>query len=369
MKRAIQLILSFFIISYSFSSTAQVINSEPLDAYWKIVERLKSGNQLADEEWQDFLDIEANSIYIQNQGFSKTYLKNLRRAMEVVYMPANDSLLQERLKDPLANWITYKVNNYKVYEEQLKEYQREVQQPGYFDTMYKNAWEWLPKRLRREAPATTIYLLGIENDAIAGGDIMILTLWSAYNYEKLKMGLLTGHEMHHILAPKIDFGPIEEQDKGIIYALQNILNEGSADMICKKIYINNKDKLPFDLNFEELLLSKSDSIVMQLDFNLTELAKSDGKVFKTEKEYRNLLNWSSGHNPGYYMADIIVRNGYKKQLIKNVQNPFEFIYLYNMAARKDKKSPPTFTESSIKHVKELEKKYWVKIKTTLPNKV
>lgn len=367
MNPIIKPILSFLTIFYSFTGTAQTINTAPLDAYWELTEKLKAGHTLADQEWQEFLEIEANDIYIKNQAFDQDYLNRLRKTIEMVYKPGNDSILQELRMDPITNWLTYKVSNYKIHEEQLKEFQKKIQQSDYVDTFYKNAWEWLPKRLHRKAPATNVYLLGIENDAIAGGELMILTLWSAYNYEKLEMGVLTGHEMHHILREPISFENIQEQDKGILYALNGILNEGSADMIDKKISLDSTDKLPFELVFEEFLLTKPDSIVIQLDANLTESALSDGKLFKTEKDYRNLLNWSSGHNPGYYMADIIVSNGYKKQLVKNVQNPFAFIYLYNKAAKKDNKIPPTFSEISIKYVEGLEKKYWKKNNTTLPN--
>ncbi|WP_316804457.1 DUF5700 domain-containing putative Zn-dependent protease [Pedobacter nototheniae] len=76
--------------------------------------------------------------------------------------------------------------------------------------------------------------------------------------------------------------------------------------------------------------------VKQLDTAMQLILKSKGAAFKTVKQYRNLMNYSSGHNPGYYMADIIVRNGYRKALIENVQNPFYFIYMYNKAAKKDK---------------------------------
>jgi predicted transcriptional regulator len=58
------------------------------------------------------------------------------------------------------------------------------------------------------------------------------------------------------------------------------------------------------------------------------------------------------------MTDIIVRNGYRKELIQNIQDPFYFIYLYNKAAKKDRQHPPVFSSAAISYCKELEKQYW-----------
>jgi len=357
----IKIAIAFLIVAFSNTvSTAQTINTEPLDAYWQMVDKLKQGDSLSRETWKRFLKIEANETYVKNQGFDSAYLEGLRKAIEIVYMPKYDSLLRKRVKDTMTYWRIYKVNNYKVHEKELKDYQNTILQPGYFDSLYNSAWEWLPKRLHKKDSSTTIYLLGIENDAIAGGHTMILTLWTAYNQDKLKSGILTGHEMHHILRKPVEFKNVEDQDKGIIYALNVVLNEGSADMIDKKINLANKANLPFELYFADLLLEQADSIINQLDSNLIKMAESGGKTFKTERDYRNLIKWTSGHCPGYYMADIIVRNGYKKQLVENVQNPFLFIYLYNQAAKKDQKHPPVFSATAIAYVKHLEKKYWGK---------
>lgn len=47
-------------------------------------------------------------------------------------------------------------------------------------------------------------------------------------------------------------------------------------------------------------------------------------------------------------------------MMKNIQNPFAFIYLYNKAAKKDAQKPSYFSNTSIKYVKQLEKDFWLK---------
>jgi hypothetical protein len=249
---------------------------------------------------------------------------------------------------------------YKANEDALKQYEKQLQQPGYVTALYQNAWPWLPGHLRQKDTAVVIHFLGIENDAIAGNGLIIATLWTAYNQDKLKMGILGGHEMHHVLRKGVSFSNVAACDKGLLYVLSSILNEGTADMVDKPFDIAADDQLPYGSQLKDFELFQADSIVKQVDTTIIKMAQSGGETFTTEKQYRNLIRWTSGHCPGYYMADIIVRNGYKKQLLENIQNPFYFVYLYNKAAKKDKQKPPVLSAVSIDYIKALEKKYWGK---------
>ncbi len=114
MKRSLMHFTVFTVaIIFSLNALCQKIDTSPVDAYWKMIEPLKQGDSLATDTWQNFLKIESNQIYIENQGFDKGYLERLRKAIQVVYMPVYDSLLQTRLiaikKDPSSYWLTYKV--------------------------------------------------------------------------------------------------------------------------------------------------------------------------------------------------------------------------------------------------------------------
>ncbi len=343
-------------------SIAQKIDTGPLDAYWKLTEPLKHGDSLSVKDWNAFLKIEANQIYIENQGFDSAYLERERKTIQYVYMPQYDTLLQRRLaaikKSPDSYWLTYKVYQYRAYEDALKNYERQITTPAYLDSIYKNAFQWLPERLQKRDTSVTIHLLGIENDAIAGDGIIIFTGWTAFCQDRLKMGILGGHEMHHVLRKGVDFKNVTQSDQGIIYVLNSILNEGTADMVDKRYELRHLDALPEEYNFQEFLFGRADTILKQIDSSVMELTRSKGKVFKTEKEYRNIIKYSSGHCPGYFMADVIVRNGFKRQLIENIQNPFYFVYLYNKAAKRDQKKPAAFSALSIAYIQLLEKKYW-----------
>ncbi|OWP61918.1 hypothetical protein CDA63_16875 [Hymenobacter amundsenii] len=359
MKPVIQFAFScLLLLGSSWPASAQRIEDGPLQAYWTLIEPLKRGDSLRVADWRQFLALEGNDAYIKNQGFGPKYLANLRRAVEVVYQPQQAELLQERLRDPVKNWLTYKVHQYKAHEPALKAYQAQLKQPAYLETVYRAAWAWLPKRLHQRDPAATIYLLGIENDAIAGNHLLILTLWAAYNQDRLLSGSLIGHELHHQLRQPVAFHNVADPDKGLLYVLNGVLNEGSADLIDKPVALRHESDLPMEFQRSEFLLDQADSIVQVLDQRLAAMARSNGTDAQPEKYYRTLIRQTSGHCPGYYMADIIVRNGLRRSLLRQIQNPFAFIYLYNQAARRDAAKPHVLSEAAIEQVRRLEKKYW-----------
>ena len=365
MKSISSFAIIFLLTIFPFSSIAQIMDTGPLDAYWKLIEPLKKGDSLSSKTWNDFLAIEANQIYIENQGFNADYLERFRQTLEYVYMPKYDSLLNLRLaaieKDPSSYWLTYKVYMYKKYEKELKEYEKQLLNPSYIPTMYTQTFKWLPKYLRKRDTSIHFYVLGIENDAIAGGGVIIASLWTLYNQDRINFGSTAAHEMHHNLRQPLNFKNISESEKGLMYILNSVLNEGSADMIDKPANVLLENELPSELRYKDFLLYQADSIVNVINEDIMTMAKTQGKDYKSEKEYRNLVRWTSGHCPGYYMADIIVRNGFKKELIKNIQNPFSFIYLYNKAAKRDIKKPSQFSRISLDYIRSLEMKYWGKV--------
>lgn len=154
MKSTLKRVAVFLIATFPLYSIAQLMDTEPLDAYWKLIEPLKKGDSLSPETWNTFLAIEANQTYVENQGFNAEYIEKLRKTLEYVYMPKYDSLLNSRVaaieKDPSSYWLTYKVYVYKKYEKELKEYEKQLLNPSYMDSMYSHTFKWLPKSLQKK---------------------------------------------------------------------------------------------------------------------------------------------------------------------------------------------------------------------------
>lgn len=344
------------IATFSFLLTnAQTIEDKVCWKYFDITAKLKSGQSLDKQEWLNFLRDEAIQIYLKDQGVDSAYIESYRKIMEIVYMPQNDSLLKERLKDQNKNWWTYIVNEYKVHEEEMKNYLLGLQKnpKSYFEKCYQYTYQMLPLKYHVKAPEYKITIIPVHNDAHVRNGWMIFTLMAAYFSDLNKEGVLGGHEFHHVLRPRMVFQAADE-DRVIISLLQRMLNEGSADLIDKRYEGEEANLLlEFQRGYPESFISEGKKIIRNIDSLL-----SSDNIDKSKLSINQLINtWNtSGHIPGYYMTNIIEKNGFKQDLIDHIEDPFYLIYLYQKAALKDMEAYP-FSDKTMELVKKLDDKY------------
>lgn len=237
----------------------------------------------------------------------------------------------------------------------MKEYLTQLKQDpkSYFDTCYQYSYQMLPDKNHKKAPEYKITIIPVHNDAHVENGWMVFTLMAAYFSDHNKNGTLGGHEFHHVLRPRLVFD-VEEEDKVIVSLLQRILNEGSADLIDKRYEGEDAVKLlEFQRGYPESFIAEGPKTLKNIDSLL-----SVKPLNRSELKINKLINtWNtSGHIPGYYMANIIEKGGYKKQLIEHIEDPFQFIYLYNDAAKKNK-GAFILSPATMEIIKELDKKY------------
>jgi hypothetical protein len=360
-KAMIQRILfTLFTFLASQMSYSQTFDDSTCWEYFKLTDNLRKDKPLDKETWDHFLKNEAMQVYINDQGFDSTFIDDYRKIMEVVYMPKNADVLQKRLKAPMKNWWYYIVNEYKVNEDNMKKYLIDIQKDpkGYFDTCYQYTYAMLPQKYHKKASGFKVSIIPIHNDAHIESDWMVFTLIAAYFHDANRMGAMGGHEFHHVLRPQLVF-EVEDQDKVVISLLQKVLNEGSADLT-DKVYEGKKalKLLEYQRDTGLEFIADGAKVIKNID-SLLSVKPLDQSTLKINK----LINYwnTSGHVPGFYMSNIIEKGGYKKELIKHVYDPFEFVYLYDKASRKNKDAY-VLSSSTMDLVRELDKKYRPKAK-------
>ncbi|AZA83446.1 hypothetical protein C1637_21010 [Chryseobacterium lactis] len=326
--------------------------------YFKLTENLKKDKPLDKKVWNQFLENKAIQVYLKDQGVDSTFTDNYRKIMEIVYMPKNAAILQERLKEPMKNWWFYNINEYKVNEDNMKKYLTDIKKDPerYFDACYQYTYAMLPKKYQKKAPEYNVSIIPIHNDAHVENGWMVFTLIAAYFHDANKMGAMGGHEFHHVLRPQLVF-EVENQDKVLISLLKKILNEGSADLTDKIYEGKNAMKLlEFQREAGPEFLADGAKVIKNID-SLLSIKPLDRSSLKINKL---INNWNtSGHVPGYYMSDIIAKAGYKKELIKHIDDPFQFVYLYDKASKKNKEAY-ILSSTTMDLVRELDKKYRAK---------
>lgn len=334
-----------------YTAQAQFVDVASAERYFQLVDTLKSGKRLHDHTWQQFLAMEGNRQYIENQNYKDAYLNTFRKTMEVVYLPEHDSLLQVRLQDIQANYLTYSIHVYKKHEAELRQYlaQLAADKQSYVSTMYRSCYTVLPKRMQGRNKETGVYLIALGNDAVAQNGNMVLNLWAEYKFNQVMPGAVGGHELHHLLFKPKRY-EVAEKDKSLLLMLQLLTNEGVPDLIDKKYAV--APHVPGDMQWGTYLLDLGKQNLPRVDAAIRETASGEKQY--SSKEIRNQVIGMSGHVPGFYMADVIERNGLKKKLVAGMDNPFQIIHLYNKAAKKDKSKPFVFSDEAIAYLKKVE---------------
>lgn len=338
---------------------AQTIDTEAVTAYWKMTDALRRNEPLTNQTWQNFLDLTANKLYVSAVFGSDTAdLNAYRRAIEVVYMPRYDSLRQARLK---ANrWYYVLVNRYKEQEPLFRKFLTEtVQKPAFLEKMYAYSYAYLPARAHVRPDTLRLHYVAIGNDATSqGGHDIVFSLYSAYESQLIRPGILEAHELHHALmnyalTPAENLTrPAQPGDEGLLWLLRAALIEGLADLTDKQVQL----AAPTDsAEMRQRYLIPAPRVLHQVDSTIQ--LQAAGGVATPEQFYRRLTNGSNGHLPGFFMTYTVVRNGLTKQLLNHADGPIAFALLYQQAAKKDKKHPPVFSDTSVRYLRQLARKY------------
>lgn len=349
-------ILTAVFITASSFLFAQTFEDATCYKYFEITARLKKGDSLSRAEWKNFLSDKAIQDYMADQGVDDKYFESYRKSLQIVYMPKNAAILQKRLEDPGSYWLTYMINQYKINEDGMKEYLRQIDQDpkSYFDISYKYAYAALPKKAHKKLPGLKVAIIPIHNDAHAQKDMIIYTLLCAYKNDQNRMGALGGHELHHMLRPQPEFD-IAPQDNSPVTAMYRVLNEGSADMVDKKYMTEAATLLLPEQRYFQEFFDEGKKLLPHMD-SLLQKNPETWKNLKV-KDFFKGTPYSGGHVPGTYMVHYIEKNGLKRELLQSMDDPFAFFLIYDKAARKDKEIPFRFSDAALQNIKNLRNKY------------
>lgn len=140
--------------------------------------------------------------------------------------------------------------------------------------------------------------------------------------------------------------------------LNNIINsiaqEGIADLIDKDILLQPGSPLR-DIVLASITdeLSKSIDMIKKLDTALKN-AKQTGSLSINFDAINDVFIKNAGHMPGRVMGKAIQQYGKLSGLLPNIQNPFNFFYAYNEAAKLSGGALPLFSNESIDYLKQVE---------------
>jgi hypothetical protein len=351
--------ISLLIVTTSY---AQNFDTKSLDKFWALTMLLKQDQPITDSLWADFYNQKANKIWFDaSRGLDKNYPETYRKCMEIVYMPSKKPVLEGFLKNINARsldtiFVKGLYEEYFLQEQDIKTYYDKVLKSAYMDSAYMLALRVLPKNFvkpQKHLDTLNLYIHGIEGSAMAGRKGIFFGMSGLYTIDRGQFAALAAHEIHHYLRPSQLKDRIEKADEFAVYGLDDCLNEGSADLLNVPNMINKPDAERLRI----FQLEGSETILKTFDLWLKTAYLTNSKTTHTHDEVKELFKYSGGHNPGYYMTDVIQRNGFLDDLRGHIGNPFYFLMLYDKATKLDKNKLFKFSKESIKYAKILQKKY------------
>jgi len=345
----------------SFGQTTQTnkVNTSAAEAYFKVADAIKSVTGEENTAWQLLFGTPIYQMMIAGRAIDTIVLK---AEMRHVFGPSA-SFYQAELS---ANELYHK--SYKDNRSQLENYIAVLHRPGIADSIKALLYPFLPVRLQSDSLFPVLFYLNYGAPEGTGyGGIVINDLLHSYRIDNYKFGLLTAHEafhsivsvaFQHALKKNINYNAA---DFNLLYFLQNVSEEGIADLIDKPLLLK-KGSPVYD---EVKQLTSNDEIysiqcIRSID-SLLKLSLTSEHVLQRYNHYSDLANTfgrNGGHIPGRFMGTLMQKEKLLQKHIITVEDPISFILTYNEAAKKNGGKYPVFSKESIEYLQKLRTKYW-----------
>ncbi len=236
----------------------------------------------------------------------------------------------------------------------IREQQKNLRRNKEHRKALKRTLEYLPqRRVSQNAPVSFVIF---ESNG-RGSSPIVVDLAASIEWDFVSF---LAHEYHHWYRSRqlqIDLRKVSSKHINLINAFSLIEAEGIADMVDKKDWFTKPSNAIS--GYAKSFINdvrRTPAIISYIDQALIYLSQNPGKANKIGKDILNVLP-QKGHTTGYFMARLILEKLSKKELVKTVGNPFEFLKLYNRAAKKTGGKYPGFSSEAIDYIDNLEKEY------------
>jgi hypothetical protein len=321
-----------------------------IDQFWNIIKTLESNREPSQKEWDKLFETSGYKVLLKSEFNRKFFEDNFR----LVFKPNESEKLSLALRSKkniahLSHYIKVKENKEKI-REQYKKLKRNKEHSA----VLERTLEYLPQRRVSQNPPVS-FLIFESNGR--GSSPIVVDLAASIEWDFVSF---LAHEYHHWYRNRqlqFNQNKISVDDIEIVNAFSLIEAEGIADMVDKKEWYTKPNNAISDYAREYLYdVQRTPSIISYIDQALIHLSKNPGQERKIGREIINVLP-QRGHTTGYFMARLILEKMSKRELVKTVGNPFDFLKLYNEAAKKTGGKYPGFSNEAIEIIDRLAKKY------------
>ena len=348
-------------------------------AFWKIVDVLTMDRDPSAKQWQALFETPGYRVLIKREFKSELF----KAYFQAAYMPSKSQLKENLLEKAkhATGWfgrnfpvtmlgaLDWTLENREVVEAKMRSFETFP----YTQKATDEALKYLPEESADDFPNVAFIIF---NDS-RGYDPVVMSLnefakedagWTPEIHAKLKEEgrsrhwphvLYFAHEFFHYFRAhkkEFNFPPEDDEDYILIWLLDQIQNEGIADLInIKPLYVegallDGTDEAQREQNDRVGVVDEIEAF----DEILTGIVDYPQWKYGLSKQAQKVIT-RSGHVAGFYMANLILEHFSAEHLKEVARNPFQFFYLYNKASQLEE-TAPDFSEKAISVISQLEKK-------------
>jgi hypothetical protein len=353
------LLIFYFQLTYGQLKSNTKVNTSGAEAYLKVASALENGLSEKGVPWQNLFQTPVYQMLIAGKAIDTTFLK--ADMLRVFSSGGNGAPAGASPAERYHYAYKQNLNN-------LENYIGSLNRLNVLDSIKRLLYPFLPKRLQKDENFPILFYLNYGGAEATGSDGLVINdLLHSYRIDQYKYGLLAAHEAFHALVsvafrqklkPYISY---DAADFNLLYFLENVSEEGIADLIDKPLLLQKKsplyDQVKVLVNNDETL---SVAAINKLDSVLT-LAYNAESVLSQYMDFSlmaNVFGKNGGHIPGRFMGNLIKKSGLLSTHVDRIEDPVSFITTYNKAVSLGHKKYPTFSEKSLTYLKRISEKYF-----------
>ena len=361
------LIILLFLSAIINLSLAQNIDLSSVDAFFNVTSTLREGKKVSEEQWRNFDSSMVYKIYANREN--KTVIITIKTSINIAF--GKDA---RNLKDSILNISQEEMNNNKVLMfkklvlnnyldinenyDAIKKFRETYDFNALIEKSKQRLSSFLNTPLDSSVSFSPVYFFFVNADGKAKEDVIYIDLNLVYKITEQQRIDFFAHEFFHNYREHF-----ENHDFNYKCDLNNVIdmisNEGIADLIDKtdgyEKYYTEIIGLPDMVKLMVKLYNQADKDLERFQNSVIKYSKNEISEDELIDDVIEIVK-INGHPMGAFMANQIVKAGYKDEMIKEFYNPYRFYYLYNKVAKKN--NTFQFSDEFMAYLESITKDYY-----------
>ncbi len=323
--------------------------------FYSIINILEEDGEPAPDTWEALFSTPGYKVLTESEFSRDHFIDHFRLA----FMPSRVKKLEDAIENGKVN--AGLIEHYRESGNQKEEVMAfagilQSNKDSLMRLSVEKALEYLPDKSVEKSPPVSFLVFAY--DARGYLPVVIDILFAKDLGEMLP--LMLAHEFHHYYRNmQLEYEPedISDKEADLIWVMDQIQCEGIADQIDKEILLGKESSPLYFLSESwNRMVENAPSYIEKIDSLLSGVAENIHSIEKSGTILRQSLPMS-GHPVGFYMANLIIEEYGKDELVSEVGNPFAFFRRYNEAVNKANGGLPGFSKQTMTVIEELEYRY------------